>query len=103
MSALDRRLDVFGFVLVALGGFALLGLIAATPGSLTYKLTFLIRQGFGWGAYVVPLVVVALGAWLILRGDYCSMATRVEGQRGLAVLCAQPHRRIPRTRVFAVL
>ncbi|MCX6025842.1 MAG: DNA translocase FtsK 4TM domain-containing protein [Chloroflexi bacterium] len=67
MSALDRRLDILGFVLVALGGFALLGLIAATPGSLTYKLTFLIRQGFGWGAYVVPLVVVALGAWLILR------------------------------------
>ena len=67
MSALDRRLDVLGFVLVALGGFALLGLIAATPGSLTFTLTFLIRQGFGWGAYVVPLVIVALGAWLILR------------------------------------
>ena len=67
VSALDRRLDILGFVLVALGGFALLGLIAATPGSLTYQLTFLIRQGFGWGAYVVPLVVVALGAWLILR------------------------------------
>ncbi len=66
-SALDRRLDILGFVLVALGGFALIGLIAATPGSLTYTLTFLIRQGFGWGAYVVPLVVVALGAWLILR------------------------------------
>jgi S-DNA-T family DNA segregation ATPase FtsK/SpoIIIE len=66
-SALDRRLDILGFVLVALGGFALLGLIAATPGSLTYKLTFLIRQGFGWGAYIVPLVVAALGAWLILR------------------------------------
>ena len=52
---------------MALGGFALLGLIAATPGSLTYTLTFLIRKGFGWGAYVVPLAVAALGGWLILR------------------------------------
>jgi S-DNA-T family DNA segregation ATPase FtsK/SpoIIIE len=67
VSTLDRRLDILGFVLVALGGFALIGLLAATPGSLTYTLTFLIRQGFGWGAYVVPLVVAALGAWLILR------------------------------------
>ena len=66
-EVLDRRLDILGFLLVALGAYSFIGLIAAEPGSFTYSATFLLRQGVGWGAYLLPAAVLAVGAWLILR------------------------------------
>jgi len=55
---------------VALIVFALiatLSFLSQEPGTLTRSLLRFLRQGFGWGAFVVPLAVGAVGVWLIWR------------------------------------
>lgn len=63
----DQRLDILGYVLLAIAGFTLLSFLSANHGVVTSKWLELLRQGFGWGAYLTPLFVGAIGLWLVLR------------------------------------
>jgi S-DNA-T family DNA segregation ATPase FtsK/SpoIIIE len=68
----DQQLDILGYVLLAIAGFTLLSFLSANHGMITGKWLALLRQGFGWGAYLTPLFVGAIGLWLVLRdfGDH---------------------------------
>jgi S-DNA-T family DNA segregation ATPase FtsK/SpoIIIE len=61
----DQRLDILGYVLLAIAGFTLLSFLSANHGVVTSKWLELLRQGFGWGAYLTPLFVGAIGLWLV--------------------------------------
>jgi DNA segregation ATPase FtsK/SpoIIIE, S-DNA-T family len=65
--SLDRKLDITGIILALVGLVVLLVLISSnrSPGSqdiLTY-----LAQLFGWGAYLLPVAMMAVGLWLVLR------------------------------------
>ena len=65
--SLDRKLDITGIILALVGLVILLVLISSnrSPGSqdiLTY-----LAQLFGWGAYLLPVAMMAVGLWLVLR------------------------------------
>jgi len=63
----QRRLDLLGVVLALVGLLTLLSLISRQQGSLTDTLVVAMRQVAGWGTFVLPLALVMVGVWIILR------------------------------------
>jgi S-DNA-T family DNA segregation ATPase FtsK/SpoIIIE len=64
---LDQQLDILGYVMLAVAGLTLLSFLSSSHGLfLSWWLTEL-RQTFGWGAYLTPVFVGAVGLWLVLR------------------------------------
>jgi S-DNA-T family DNA segregation ATPase FtsK/SpoIIIE len=63
----DQQLDILGYALLAVAGLTILSFLSANHGLIPGWWLRLLRQGFGWGAYLVPLLVGAVGLWLILR------------------------------------
>lgn len=63
----DRKLDALG-VLLAVAGLALfLSLISAQNGLLSRLILTTLRKFLGWGSLAVPIAMVIVGIWLILR------------------------------------
>lgn len=65
--SLDRKLDIAGVVMALLGLVIGLLLFSANRSAISEGLIFRLSQVFGWGAYVLPLALLAGGLWLILR------------------------------------
>ncbi len=64
---LDQKLDILGVALILVGFLTLASQLSFSQGAVTALwLTFLDRA-FGWGVYAVPLVMMAVGLWLLLR------------------------------------
>ena len=63
----ERRLDVIGITLSAIGALILLGLISAHRSVLIGGTIFFLSQIFGWGVYVLPLGLLVFGLWLVFR------------------------------------
>ncbi|MBN2002153.1 MAG: DNA translocase FtsK 4TM domain-containing protein [Anaerolineae bacterium] len=64
---LDQKLDALGWCLLIVGGLSILSLFSGGQGDLTGWWLAILSQTFGWGMYVVPLFLGAMGLWLILR------------------------------------
>jgi S-DNA-T family DNA segregation ATPase FtsK/SpoIIIE len=64
---LDQWLDIAGYVLLAFAGVIVLSLLASNTSPVFSDLLGWLRRGLGWGAYLTPLLVGALGLWLVLR------------------------------------
>ncbi len=64
---LDRKLDILGFGTVLLGLLTLLSLFSSNNGWLSGGWLAIIGKGFGWGMYFLPVGLMALGLWLVLR------------------------------------
>jgi len=64
---LDQKLDITGVILALVGALLLAGLLFSTGGSLTGEMLGLVHQGFGWGGYLLPVGLLAVGLWLVLR------------------------------------
>lgn len=63
----ERKLDVVGIILTFVGAIILLGLISANRSALIGGAIQFLFQIFGWGAYVLPIGLLAFGLWLVLR------------------------------------
>jgi len=64
---LDQWLDLLGYALLAIAAFTILSFLSANHGLIPDLWLGVLRQGFGWGTYLTPLLVGALGLWLVLR------------------------------------
>ena len=64
---LDRKLDILGIGMVLLGLLTLLSLLSSSNGWLSGSWLSIIGKSFGWGMYLLPVGLMALGLWLILR------------------------------------
>ncbi len=82
---LDQQLDILGYGLLAIAIFTLLSFFSANRGLIPGWWLGLLRQTFGWGAYLVPLFVGAVGLWLILR-DFGDRLPRVTPPQIVGVL-----------------
>lgn len=69
--SLEPRLreEIVSLLLMAIGGITLLNLLSVTQaqGLLIDTLSGLLRQTFGWGAFLAALAMIALGVALLLR------------------------------------
>ncbi len=65
--SLDRKLDIAGVIMVFIGLPTLLSLFSANRSTSTGGWLNLLSQAFGWGVYLFPAGLIAIGMWLILR------------------------------------
>jgi S-DNA-T family DNA segregation ATPase FtsK/SpoIIIE len=65
--SLDRKLDILGIALSLVGLLTLLSLLSSSRGALTGAWLTILGRSLGWGSYLLPLALIALGLWLILR------------------------------------
>jgi S-DNA-T family DNA segregation ATPase FtsK/SpoIIIE len=63
----ERKLDVVGAVMAVVGLATLLILISARQSDLTGGVVRIMSQFLGWGIYVLPIGLILMGLWLILR------------------------------------
>jgi S-DNA-T family DNA segregation ATPase FtsK/SpoIIIE len=82
----ERRLDVIGIVLGLAGLLTLLSLISASRSALTGGLIRFLGQIFGWSIYVLPVGLIVVGFWLVLRNIERIPAFSVERATGIALL-----------------
>jgi S-DNA-T family DNA segregation ATPase FtsK/SpoIIIE len=65
--SLDRKLDITGVVLAVAGLLTLISLLSTNPASLTGFWAGMWSRALGWGVYLFPLALMAVGSWLVAR------------------------------------
>ncbi|HEC21563.1 MAG TPA: hypothetical protein ENI95_01455 [Chloroflexi bacterium] len=65
--SLDTKLDILGIGLILVALITVLSFLSRSPGALTRAWLRFLFQMFGWGAYLVPVGIGAIGVWLIWR------------------------------------
>jgi S-DNA-T family DNA segregation ATPase FtsK/SpoIIIE len=63
----ERKLDVVGAIMAVVGLLTALILFSAQRSALTGSMMRLLSQMFGWGIYILPIALLVMGLWLILR------------------------------------
>ncbi|MBI3172959.1 MAG: DNA translocase FtsK 4TM domain-containing protein [Chloroflexi bacterium] len=63
----ERRLDVIGIILAAVGALIFLGLVSAKRSILIGGTISFLAQIFGWGIYILPFGLLGFGLWLVFR------------------------------------
>ena len=84
--SLDRKLDIAGVIMSLVGLFTLLSLVSTRRGALTGGWVSLLGRGFGWGVYLLPLALIAVGLWLVLRNFERIPLISVERLAGISLL-----------------
>jgi S-DNA-T family DNA segregation ATPase FtsK/SpoIIIE len=64
--ARDKQFEIAGLVLAIAGIVLLLSSLSPVQGSIPQQVNGFLSSLFGWGAIVVPIVMIPLGIWLIL-------------------------------------
>ncbi len=64
---LDQKLDILGLFLVALALVTILSFLSSNQGDLTGAWLQFLRDTFGLGVVIVPLILGAMGLWLLAR------------------------------------
>ncbi len=83
--SLDRKLDIVGILLVFLGLGIAISLVTAQPSGLLLLFVNLVTQAAGWGRPGIPLAVMGVGVWLVLR-KFGDKLPRLEPERLLGLL-----------------
>ena len=84
--SIDRRLDLIGVVLALLGLLTLLSLISAERSALTGGLIQFLEKIFGWGIYILPVGLIVIGVWLVLRNIESVPTFSIERVTGITLL-----------------
>ena len=80
------RPEVIGILFLLVALLTLLSLIPVERGVLMQQWIDLLRLGFGWGVWLMPLCFVGLGLWLIFRGLGRELGVERERPAGAIVL-----------------
>ncbi len=83
--SLERKLDITGIILALVGLLTLLGLISSRRSLFMGSVVELIGKAFGWGMYVLPLALIAVGLWLVLRNFERIPSVSIERLIGLVL------------------
>ena len=63
----ERKLDILGVLLSAVGALILLSLFTVNRSAAIGTITRVLAQIFGWGLYILPVALLIFGLWLVLR------------------------------------
>ena len=63
----ERRLDVVGAIMAVVGLLTSLILFSAQKSAVTGSMVRVMGQVLGWGIYVLPVALIVMGLWLVLR------------------------------------
>lgn len=65
--SLDRKLDLLGVFLAFVGLLTLLSLLSSQRSTITGAWISFLSRITGWGAYLLPILFIAVGLWLVFR------------------------------------
>lgn len=82
----ERKLDILGVGLAFIGLLTLLSLFSANRSPLTGGWVRLLAGLVGWGVYILPLALLAIGIWLVARNVERIPPLSVERLIGLFLL-----------------
>lgn len=63
----QRWTEILAIVLILIGVLTLVSLFSPSSGSITGWWTSNISKVVGWGVYILPFILIAFGAWFLLR------------------------------------
>ncbi|HEY3290363.1 MAG TPA: DNA translocase FtsK [Anaerolineae bacterium] len=64
----DQYIDVLGYILIGLAALTILSALSpGGQGELTHGWIIILQHTFGWGTWIAPLIMGALGLYLVLR------------------------------------
>jgi S-DNA-T family DNA segregation ATPase FtsK/SpoIIIE len=63
----QRRIDIFAIFLVLVGFLTLISLLTQSTGSLTSWWVTNLSKAIGWGVYILPIALIGIGGWLLMR------------------------------------
>ena len=63
----EQRINILGYTLVLLGVLTVISFFTSLRGTVTEWWVSILRQGFGWGAYLLPLGLIIIGVWIVVR------------------------------------
>jgi DNA segregation ATPase FtsK/SpoIIIE, S-DNA-T family len=63
----ERKVDIVGGAMALVGVLTLLALVSANRSSLTGGWLYILSYLFGWGTYLLPIALIVIGGWLVLR------------------------------------
>jgi S-DNA-T family DNA segregation ATPase FtsK/SpoIIIE len=63
----ERKLDVVGVIMAVIGLLTALILFSAQRSALTGGMVTILTRLLGWGIYILPVGLIVMGAWLVLR------------------------------------
>ncbi len=63
----QRRIDIIGIVLALIGVLTLFSLITQSTGKVTGWWVLYLRKAMGWNVYILPIALIILGVWMLLR------------------------------------
>ncbi len=63
----ERRLDILGVVLALIGLATLLSLLSQSNAGITSVWVGALKYAAGWGVFLLPVALIGLGLWLVLR------------------------------------
>ncbi len=63
----QRRIDIFGIILLVIGLLTIVSLITSTSGSVTGWWVANLSIAMGWDVYLLPVVLILIGGWMLLR------------------------------------
>jgi DNA segregation ATPase FtsK/SpoIIIE, S-DNA-T family len=82
----DRKLDIFGVFLALIGMLTILSLASSTNGAVTGWWVVSIKKIAGLGSFILPIVLILVGVWLVLRNVERLPMLSVERISGLSLL-----------------
>jgi DNA segregation ATPase FtsK/SpoIIIE, S-DNA-T family len=65
----ERKLDILGIGLALFGLLSLVSLFTGSEGSLFGAISMFLQQIAGYGAFLLPIVFIILGIWLVFRNE----------------------------------
>jgi S-DNA-T family DNA segregation ATPase FtsK/SpoIIIE len=86
--SLDRKLDIAGVILSLVGLLTLLSLLSTNRSTWVGGWVNVLQSAFGWGIYLLPLVLIAVGLWLVLRNFERIPGVSLERLLGFVLLYA---------------
>ncbi len=80
----ERKMDILGIGLVLFGLLSLVSLITGGEGGLFGAISKLLQQIAGFGAFLLPIVFIVLGIWLVFRNE--NRLPVISGERLLGIV-----------------
>ncbi|MBI9049409.1 MAG: DNA translocase FtsK [Anaerolineaceae bacterium] len=63
----EQRIDFLGYFLTLLAVLTILSFFTSQRGSITEWWVHTLRLGFGWGAFILPIGLLLVGVWIVIR------------------------------------
>lgn len=84
--SVERKLDILGVFLALLGLISILSLLSTNRGSVTGWWIAVLRNIAGLGSFILPIVLILVGIWLVLRNVERLPLLSLERITGLVLL-----------------